>query len=128
MNTHEIALNLWNADEYGDGTHKGIILTAYPLVNGKLDTDTYKSVQLRTLDLPKRYVADDDWAYPGDRRFTKWLQLFISRQLDVAAAPERIDTECRCAGCAETDLYGKGMCQECFDQACDETEYDGSNH
>lgn len=39
-----------------------------------------------------------------------------------------MDTECRCRGCIEHDIYGKGMCQECFDQGCDENDYDGSNH
>jgi hypothetical protein len=27
--------------------------------------------------------------------------------------------ECKCGSCMETEIYGKGMCQECFDQGCD---------
>lgn len=78
----EIALNLWDANEYGDGTHTGIMLTAYPVTEGHLNSTNYISVQLRTLELPKEYVVDDDWAYPGSSKFTTWMQLFISKQLE----------------------------------------------
>lgn len=27
--------------------------------------------------------------------------------------------ECKCSACIETDLYGRGYCQECYDQGCD---------
>lgn len=30
--------------------------------------------------------------------------------------------ECKCTGCAETDIYTKGYCEECFDQGCDDKE------
>jgi hypothetical protein len=78
----DIALNLWDANEYGDGTHKGVMLTAYQVVDGHLDSSNYVSVQLRTLDVPKGYVVDDDWAYPGSSKFTAWMQLFIAKQLE----------------------------------------------
>jgi len=29
------------------------------------------------------------------------------------------EPECNCGSCMETEIYGKGMCQECFDQGCD---------
>jgi hypothetical protein len=79
---NEIALNLWDADEYGDGTNSGFILTAYPLTRRGIDTGNYKSVRVCKEDLPKNYVVDDEWAYPLSRKFKSWSQLFIAKQLE----------------------------------------------
>jgi hypothetical protein len=79
---NEVALNLWDADEYGDGTHSGFMLTAYPLIKGRLNTSVYTSVKINHSDLPRRYIVDDEWTYPGSRKHTKWLQLFIAKQLE----------------------------------------------
>jgi hypothetical protein len=78
-----IALNLWDANEYGDGSSgRGIKLTAYPLnEDGSVNTSVYTSVRLTKDDLPKRYVVDDEWAYAGSPKFSKWMELFISKQL-----------------------------------------------
>ena len=83
----KIALNLWDADEYGDGSSGGgYKLTAYQIdENDAVASDTFVSVDVTAQDLPRRYVVDDEWAYEGSRKFTKWMQLFISKQLERVA-------------------------------------------
>jgi hypothetical protein len=78
-----VALNLWDASLYGDGSSgRGIKLTAYPLhEDGSVNSSVYTSVNLTKDDLPKRYVVDDEWAYAGSRKFSTWMELFISKQL-----------------------------------------------
>jgi hypothetical protein len=80
----EVALNLWDADLYGDGSGgRGIKLTAYQIDEDlAVNSSVFISVNLTKDDLPKRYVVDDEWAYPGSKKFTKWMQLFIAKQLE----------------------------------------------
>lgn len=78
----EVALNLWDGRLYGDGRRK-LTLTAYPLQeDGAVNSSVYVSVQVEQEDLPKRYIVDDEWFYPSDRKYSKYLQLFIAKQLE----------------------------------------------
>lgn len=81
-----IALNLWDADEYGDGSSGGgYKLTAYLIdEDDAVMSDVYVSVDVSADDLPRRYVVDDEWAYKGSPKFVRWMQLFIAKQLEVA--------------------------------------------
>ena len=81
---NEVALNLWDADEYGDGSSgRGIKLTAYQIGEDlAVKSSVFISVNLTKDDLPRGYVVDDEWSYPGDRKFAKWMQLFIAKQLE----------------------------------------------
>lgn len=81
---NEIALNLWDADAYGDGSSGGgIKLTAYQIgEHDEVVSAAYVSVALTKSDLPKGYVVDDEWAYPGSRKFVKWMQLLIAKQIE----------------------------------------------
>lgn len=63
---HEVEaldINVWNADNYGDGTRSGVIVTAYPMTKdeeGFWDTNT--RVHVFTVDTnldPEDW--DDDW-------------------------------------------------------------------
>jgi hypothetical protein len=79
---NEVALNLWDGKLYGTG-YRNYTLTAYPLhENGAVNSSVYVSVRVSRKDLPKRYVVDDDWFYPGSRSYAKYLQLFVSKQLE----------------------------------------------
>ena len=89
---NEVALNLWDAEEYGDGTNTGFILTAYPLTDGRFNTAIYQSVQITHSDLPRRYIVDDEWVYPGSRKHSKWLQMFIAKQLETTKQKRKGET------------------------------------
>lgn len=84
---YKVALNLWDADEYGDGSGgRGIRLTAYQIGDDLgVVSSAFVSVRLAKADLPKRYVVDDDWFYPGSPGYNKYLQLFIAKQLERKA-------------------------------------------
>lgn len=78
----EVALNLWDGKSYGNG-FRNYTLTAYPLnENGAINSSVYFSVRVSRKDLPKRYVVDDDWFYPGSPGYNKYLQLFVAKQLE----------------------------------------------
>lgn len=84
---NKVALNLWDANEYGDGSGgRGIRLTAYQIDKDlAVMSSAFVSVRLTKADLPKQYVVDDDWFYPGEPSYNKYLQLFVAKQLERKA-------------------------------------------
>lgn len=72
-------------------------------------------------DCKVRYTSDGEWVMdsfkcPDQQEYC----------LNCCGCDEHggdYEPECNC--CSETTIYGKGMCQECFDQGCD---YDSDVH
>jgi hypothetical protein len=50
---HEYGINVWNADEYGDGTKSGLTITVYPTddVTGDTMFDQYQSLHVEPIAL-----------------------------------------------------------------------------
>jgi hypothetical protein len=50
---HEYGINVWNADEFGDGTYSGLRITVYPTddVTGDTNFDQYDSLKVEPLAL-----------------------------------------------------------------------------
>jgi hypothetical protein len=88
--------------------------------------EDYEDTEDAREDFLTDLFAPEDWKATLDPSAT--LTFTRDAVVDWRAKITGVDTECRCGGCVETDIYGKGMCHECFDQGCDETDYDGSNH
>lgn len=93
MRTSEIfsgvALNLWDADWYGDGTTEGITLTAYEYdyETGETITDKFVSVALQPNDLPVTINpddVDDAWYHVNDPNFILLLEVFFAKLLKEA--------------------------------------------
>jgi hypothetical protein len=82
--SRNIALNLWCADTYGDGSSGGgYKLTAYLLhKDGAVNSSVWVSVDLDQKDVGKDYVVDDEWFYHGGPSFIKMMRLFISKQVE----------------------------------------------
>lgn len=74
----ETVFNLWDADEYGDGSSGGgFKLTAYNRVDGLIQTDRFKSVSLLPDEVPASIEqVDDDWFGESDPLFVELLCLF----------------------------------------------------
>ncbi|UVG35068.1 hypothetical protein SEA_CECE_319 [Microbacterium phage Cece] len=70
-----IDVNVWDSTVYGDGTDRGIVVTAYRMLtdeDGFTDTDMNAVVLSIDTDLPRELWGDDDWfgfsddTAPGD--------------------------------------------------------------
>jgi hypothetical protein len=50
---HEYGINVWNADEYGDGTRSGLTITVYPTddVTGSTIYDQYDNLDVEPIAL-----------------------------------------------------------------------------
>ena len=50
---HEYGINVWNADEYGDGTKSGLTITVYPTddVTGRTIYDQYDNLDVEPIAL-----------------------------------------------------------------------------
>jgi hypothetical protein len=50
---HEYGINVWNADEYGDGTKSGLTITVYPTddVTGSTIYDQYDNLYVEPIAL-----------------------------------------------------------------------------
>jgi hypothetical protein len=50
---HEYGINVWNADEYGDGTKSGLTITVYPTddVTGSTLYDQYDNLDVEPIAL-----------------------------------------------------------------------------
>jgi hypothetical protein len=50
---HEYGINVWNADEYGDGTKSGLTITVYPTddVTGSTMYDQYDNLDVEPIAL-----------------------------------------------------------------------------
>jgi hypothetical protein len=77
----EVTFNLWDADEYGDGSSTGKQLTAYIYEDGETITDVYISVSLSDDDYNALSAGDDSWHMDGDPLFPALLEVFVLNQL-----------------------------------------------
>jgi hypothetical protein len=77
----EVTFNLWDADEYGDGSSKGKQLTAYIWEDGETITDVFMSVSLSDDDYNALSADDDSWHMDGDPLYPALLELFVLNQL-----------------------------------------------
>ena len=50
---HEYGINVWDADEYGDGTNSGLCITVYPTddVTGATNFEQYEQLKVEPLAL-----------------------------------------------------------------------------
>lgn len=79
----EVTFNLWDADEYGDGTKSGKTLTAYIYQDG-VDTSKYVSVSVSDDDyraMADEPETDDEWHYSGSPKHAGLMELFIINQI-----------------------------------------------
>ena len=77
----EVTFNLWDADEYGDGSRSGKVLTAYIYEEGATLAHNYISVGLSDDDYNALSPDDDSWHMAGDPLFPALLEVFVLNQL-----------------------------------------------
>lgn len=77
---------------------------------------------VRMVEVDKEYrrqgVATALWDYAVENGFKPRHDVAKTSEGTAWAAT----TECKCSSCAETNVYARGYCQECFDQGCPEGE------
>lgn len=76
----DVAFNLWDADEYGDGSSTGLQLTAYLCDDDDYGISKFVSVSLSRDDfraMADNPDTDDEWHYPNSPKHADLCALFV---------------------------------------------------